>query len=348
MPLVTIIIPLFNNEKYLKKCLDSVLYQTYKNIETLIVNDASTDHSLQIAKEYEKNNKNIKIFNNPYNLGLSTSKNIGLEYANGDYVFFLDSNDYLSKNAIQTLVELAIFYNVSLVSAKHQNVLSNSPSSFSKPTKIQNHFINIEKNKSHLYFHCGVVWNKLYHQEIIQNIEFPAGLYYEDNAFIYPLLTKAKKVVQTNEILYFYRRHFKSITIANKLFPSERILDIYSIIDCIEKSCISLNTFSDYKNEILEIQKLLATTPLLNASTWFTMSKEDREQVLANLYQFTLTKFQIQNIIDTPIVQRKIEQNQLYKIRISLMLMQIKQKYFLEENNYSLDQAKKIISKYKR
>lgn len=88
MPLVTIIIPVYNTEKYLKKCLDTVVNQTYKNIEIIIINDASPDNSKEIIIQYTKKYKNIKLINNPVNLGVSISRNIGLDSANGDYIYF--------------------------------------------------------------------------------------------------------------------------------------------------------------------------------------------------------------------------------------------------------------------
>lgn len=101
MPLVTIIIPVYNTEKYLKKCLNSVVNQTYKNLEIIVINDASSDNSLAILENYAKKYKNIKLVNNPVNLGVSISRNIGLDCANGDYIYFLDSDDFIRNDAIE-------------------------------------------------------------------------------------------------------------------------------------------------------------------------------------------------------------------------------------------------------
>lgn len=145
MPLVTIIIPVYNTEKYLKKCLNSVVNQTYKNLEIILINDASSDNSLAILENYAKKYKNVKLVNNPVNLGVSISRNIGLDFANGDYIYFLDSDDFIRNDAIEKLVNLATLYDVPLVEAKYKSVFtSHEPKVI---TKSENRYINLEKDK---------------------------------------------------------------------------------------------------------------------------------------------------------------------------------------------------------
>ncbi len=204
MPLVTIIIPVYNTEKYLKKCLDSVVNQSYKNIEIIAINDASTDHSLHILKSYACTHKNVKILNNTCNLGTGASRNKGLDQATGDYIFFLDSDDEITYNAIERLIELSLTYNSPLVEASNKIVFNqNNIKIDNKPVAIKQ--IDIEKNKEYLFSKSGSACNKLYAHSLIEKERFPKGLIFEDAAFIYPVLTKTKKP-------FVLKRYYISIT----------------------------------------------------------------------------------------------------------------------------------------
>ena len=210
MPLVTIIIPVYNVEKYLKTCLDSVVLQTYKAIEIILINDASSDHSLSIMREYEKRYKNIKIINNPINLGVSISRNLGLDCANGEYIYFLDSDDWIIKDAIEKMVCLAKLYDVLLVEANYK-----TKNRTNKEEKIEISYENLQKNKDFLQRQAGAVWNKLYAHSLMENLRFPENLIYEDVLVSYPVFTQIKEYVHTSEYLYFYRKNPNSITRKN-------------------------------------------------------------------------------------------------------------------------------------
>ena len=103
--LVSIIIPVYNVDQYLSKCLDSVIHQTYHNLEIICVNDASSDNSLEILKEYASEDNRIKILNNAHNKGLASSRNIALKAVRGDFVLFVDSDDWIDVDTIEHCVE---------------------------------------------------------------------------------------------------------------------------------------------------------------------------------------------------------------------------------------------------
>ncbi len=148
MPLVTIIIPVYNTEKYLRKCLDSVVNQTFasRSLEIIIINDASTDYSSEIINQYASMYKNIKVITKTHNEGLSCARNIGMKYAQGEYIFFLDSDDWIAEETIEKLFYLAESYNCQLVEASNKIVYrQNIKAVTNKPPKIKQ--IDIEKNK---------------------------------------------------------------------------------------------------------------------------------------------------------------------------------------------------------
>ena len=108
MPKVSVIVPIYNVEKYIEKCINSLLSQTLEDIQIILVNDGSKDNSGNIAKEYEKNNKDRVIYVEKENGGLSDARNYGLKYATGDFIAFLDSDDYIEKNAYEEMYNKAI------------------------------------------------------------------------------------------------------------------------------------------------------------------------------------------------------------------------------------------------
>ena len=111
MVAISVIIPVYNVEKYLGRCLDSVVNQTFTDIEIICINDGSSDNSLEILKRYAQRDRRIKIFTQE-NSGLSASRNVGMKYASGDYIYFIDSDDYLVKTAFEELYKIATINNL--------------------------------------------------------------------------------------------------------------------------------------------------------------------------------------------------------------------------------------------
>lgn len=337
MPLVTIIIPIYNTERYLKQCLDSVVNQTYQNLEIIVINDASTDNSLSILEDYASTYKNINLINNPTNLGVSVSRNKGLDESNGDYIYFIDSDDFIRNDTIEKMIALVLEYDVSLVEAGYKNIFLNQKNkNRKKEKKIDPFYINIKENKEVIKQHIGMACNKLYKKELIDSLRFPIHLRYEDNAFIYPLLTKAKNIVATDEKLYFYRRHFYSYMIRANLFPTMDIFDLYPVTNLIKETCIQFGTYEEYKNCIDAIicEKIYDT--IIQSSTWIGIKKEDKKQILNNLYQYNRKQFDIPKI------------KEIHSIKKYLLSYYINETSSNKVYENSLSPAKRILSKYKR
>lgn len=348
MPLVTIIIPVYNTEKYLKECLNSVINQTYKNTEIIIINDASTDNSLTIIKKFIDSRFNIRLINHSKNLGVSISRNKGLDLANGEYIYFLDSDDFIRFDTIEKMITLAIDYNVALVEANYKKILINHKNIFkNKNTSV---LINIEENKDFIQNHLGMVWNKLYKKELIDKLRFPKNLRYEDNAFIYPLLTKVNKVVITTEILYFYRIHFQGFMLKNSFIPNSVILDLYKITDLIKKQCLKYGTYEKYKENINYIMQEKIFDTILQISTWIKISKTDKMKIISNLYLYNKKQYKMPEIKQTNYIENRLSKFKfIAKIKKYWILHFIKKEFTLnnKEENY-LDFVKNILSKYER
>ena len=209
--LVTIIVPIYNMELYLKECLDSIVKQSYSHLEILLINDGSTDRSLKICNEYQKKDKRIKVISKE-NGGLSSAKNMGLASANGKYIAFVDADDYVEPNFIEVL-----YKNIKLT-ASSLSICGYYKTYPEKEIKIVgSDFIVNGTEKYVLLFskyqsQTVASWNKLYDKSIFASLKFPDGINHEDTYLIPDILYNAKKVSYImSECLYHYRQRGDSI-----------------------------------------------------------------------------------------------------------------------------------------
>ena len=208
---ISVIIPVYNVEQYLGHCLDSVINQTYKNLEIICVNDASTDRSPLILEEYSKKNSRIVIVNNAKNSRLGPTRNHGMEIATGDYVHFLDSDDWLEPDAYEKLVNtiekisdidvIHFFWND--VSDKTRKIVSYA----CEDDKFLSKTINLYNDSNLLKIWDRRVWNKLYSNNFLKknNLKFNDYPCHEDTEFSLLVILKAQKIYFLNEVLLNYR-----------------------------------------------------------------------------------------------------------------------------------------------
>jgi len=246
-PKVSIVVPVYNVEMYLEKCLDSVINQTLKDIEIIIINDGSTDNSLQIIKKYEKIDERIIVINNGSNKGLGKTRNIGLSIAKGEYIGFVDSDDWIDNRMFEILYENAKIFKTDItISPVH--VFDDNSGEFSYDdnyftlASLDNSFdnrpFNHLKNKDVFFLIPVMAFNKIYRREFIKYFKFLESLLFEDNSFFYQAYLNAERVSIVRNFLYYYRVNRKG-SITSK---SNELLDI------IKTLYICLNVFknSDY------------------------------------------------------------------------------------------------------
>lgn len=213
-PLISVIVPVYNVEKYLNKCIDSIISQTYENLEILIVNDGSTDNSGKICEEYAKNDKRIKIIHQK-NGGLSAARNTGIKNSTGEYIGFVDSDDWIDQEMYQTLYEILTAYDgdisacgITKVDNESEKIKLRKPkvSQYTQSEYLKKYFkIN---SQSCEYYAC----NKLYKRTLLTNTQYPIGLTSEDVLGTYKAILHAGKVVATTQNYYHYRQNSQSIT----------------------------------------------------------------------------------------------------------------------------------------
>lgn len=213
--LVSIIVPVYNVEQYLIRCVDSILNQSYKNIEIILVNDGSTDQSLEVCKVLEKKDSRIKVINQQ-NLGLSEARNAGLKYATGDYIGFVDSDDYIENRMIENLLLNAEKNNADVSCGRafihSRDGIVRHPNN--NPKEIITIFNKEELINSYLNGPITMAaWDKLYKKETLNGIYFDKNIFNEDADFILKLCLANKKFVCDSRKYYHYvKRNEGSLT----------------------------------------------------------------------------------------------------------------------------------------
>ncbi|HEP1806196.1 TPA: glycosyltransferase [Streptococcus suis] len=233
--LVSVIVPVYNVEKYLSQCLDSIIHQTYKNLEIILVNDGSTDGSGKICDDYAAKDGRIKVIHQE-NGGLSDARNKGLDLMTGQFVTFVDSDDYLENNCIHTLYTYACTCKTDISIGKFIEFEENTSQFL-----FHNHLNNGNKiefltgdqclERHHKYFLSIFVtaWAKLYRTSLFNDsnpckkIRYPLGVLHEDQYTTHKLFLKSNKIVFVNDYLYVYRVRKNSIT--NTPLSDKRIMD---------------------------------------------------------------------------------------------------------------------------
>ena len=211
LPLISVIVPVYNVEKYIGKCLESICCQTYSNLEIIVVNDGSTDNSRQIVLQWTEKDKRI-VFLEQQNSGVSVARNLGIEKAHGEYIAFVDSDDYIADNMYMELYHLLKKSNCNMVVCGYMAVDDDGKpinEKYGDPKeKIyseEEYLWTMQDNvRIHTSFICP--WNKLYLKSLFDDIRFPAGKVNEDNWIIHKLVYKTHKVAYINQYLYYYRQ----------------------------------------------------------------------------------------------------------------------------------------------
>ena len=222
--MITVIINVYNGEKYIKKCLDSIVNQTYKDLEILVINDGSTDNTLSICKSYK--DKRIKIITTK-NQGLSLSRNIGIDNANGKYLYFIDADDFIELDTIEYLYNLSKKYKTDITTCMTMDIVDYNYKVKQQEEKIE--IIDQEEMLKKILLSKNrdvATWNKLIKKELFNNLRFENRII-NDMAFTHKLVSRTNKILYSNQIKHFYLRHKESIT--GKKASTERLIDIYNV-----------------------------------------------------------------------------------------------------------------------
>ena len=211
---VSIVLPVYNVEKYLARCLDSILNQTFENFEVICVNDGSPDNSLEILEKYKKIDNRIKIISQE-NKGLSGARNTGIKHSNGEYIAFIDSDDVIHPQYLEVLASFIGDSDV-IASAHIENISEVPKISKINTNKVKVSFYNNIRseyiNKKLYKKTLSVVWNKLYKKDIFENLNFKEGISPgEDDIFTFEMMMKINSLKIVDSKLYYYMTNPSSI-----------------------------------------------------------------------------------------------------------------------------------------
>ena len=269
---VSVIVPVYNVEKYIERCLESLVNQTLQDIEIIVVNDGSKDGSEDIIKRYLKSYGKMIKYVTKQNGGLSDARNYGMKYATGEYIAFLDSDDYVDVTIYEKMYNKAIEENCDFVECDFIWKYDNK--------EVQDYGELYKDNHEMLERARVVAWNKLIKRTLLEqiNITFPKGLWYEDVEFFYKLVPHIKKFGFVKEYLIYYVQRGDSIAKTQ----NERTKEIFYVLDNVIDYYKENNLYEEYKPE-LEYTYMR----LLLCSSFFRMVKIKDKKIRKKLLNET-------------------------------------------------------------
>lgn len=340
---VSVIVPVYNVEKYLEECLNSLINQTLKDIEIICVNDGSTDNSADILESYAKKDDRLLVITQE-NQGLAAARNTGLNYVNGEYIYFIDSDDFLELNALEELYNIAVeksldFVLFPLINFDDEIGEYYHTSYYDMPTIADivkdNVFSYVDLGDSMFKMAVSAV-NKFYKAEFIDRIgsRFPVGLIFEDNVFFWEVLLNAERIYFVQKHYYIRRRHLDSITSKTNIKHADT-LKIHNMIFEIFKK---YGLFDKFKKKLFNQKVVSANMRFSNVNDdikpiFFEKIKKDFEEMIG--------EYGFENILNHLLLRSKLIFRNVIKSKDS-------QEYILSLKYDELESNIKNISKKNR
>lgn len=264
---VSVIVPIYNASEYLSRSIESILNQSYENLEIILIDDCSTDNSKEIIKKYALKDTRIKPFYSEVNQGVSKSRNIGLKSVSGDYVMFMDADDYIVKDMIKIMLEKAIKYNSDMIDSYHLIIYNNKTFLEHKPLKED--LILGNKDNIEMITKSSYITGKLINTKLLKGLLFNESLRrYEDLVFEHELKLRVNNYCLIKDVLYYYYQVTGSLinTLGEKhkvyLEAAKIVLDLYK---------------NENKESRLTIESMLFTNAFLTGITKVIKNDESLE-----------------------------------------------------------------------
>lgn len=302
-PLITVIVPVYNVEQYLRQCLDSILNQTYQEIEVLLINDGSTDASDEICREYAERDNRIRYFVKE-NGGLSDARNYALDRAEGEYVTFVDSDDFLMEQALEKLYATSLLGESDLVVGFFCYFEEPYFQLFTKEhfPELPITYVDIlyalhqmDEMVDVNFLRFSTAWGKLYKLSLFDGIRYPYGKYAEDQFTTWRLYLKAEKIAVSNQVVYAYRHNPNSLSnnfnlshmdyidaLEERIHETKDIegIDIvktYRMYDYVLKRRLSELKFYGYEEEWEKLKNKIELLNIENSINRGKMEKKDEQ-----------------------------------------------------------------------
>lgn len=284
--LISILIPVYNTQPYLKKCLESVLAQTYRELEILLIDDGSTDGSLKTCLEYSERDSRIEVISSAH-IGVGATRNLAVRKARGEYLAFIDSDDFVDRNYIETLYGAVQKYNTPIAASSYCKVHSETIIASEEETE-EDQILYQKEIMKELVKDTRILSNvamKLIKKEVFQGIEFPEGCMYEDLAVSYKLFLKAGKMVYTTGTKYYYVYRKRSISnqsfvkgSADLYFASKELLNF---LQCNYPEFVREQRWKCIKVASSVLQRMIAS-----GNIDAVLEAELRDEVASGIWEF--------------------------------------------------------------
>lgn len=309
MPEVSTIIPVYNNSKYLEDCFNSLVSQTLKDIEIIAIDDASTDNSYEILKSYQEKYPNIHVYKNETNKGQGATRNRGLELATGEYIGFVDSDDFIDPKMYETMYEGAKKNN-------YPDIITTGIAPTKQDEKFQNTTDNIQRREGCLqsikrdpmiiFWESPACWNKIFRKDKIKDLKFLTNCMWEDIAFTYSMMAKSDTVLSFANPDYHYRRDITRGVSSKGYQVNDHILDIFRVEDELEKEAKKESNFEELKEVIRMIQVSGCIQRIKEISTW-NISDDKKRELMQNIYNLTEEKYGPIASLDQALLSSKVD-----------------------------------------
>ena len=284
MARISVIVPVYNAERYLNQCISSIANQTMKDIEIIAINDGSTDNSLNVLDDLSfKYKGRLKVFSKE-NGGAGSARNIGIENSNGEFIKFVDADDYLKVDILEKMYTFAKENNVSLVRGNYQTIFG--------PFKMEdkcswndirgNQIINLKQNKDYIVTETPGIGNKLISRNLMGDLRFPEKTKWEDLAIMPVVIASSEKLFHMDEPVYNYRVNMNT-TIKDFINKIPNVLDIIKCVENIEKQMDLRGLSDEYKAQIESLYILHTLFRVENAMLWVNLSHNKKEIVINSL-----------------------------------------------------------------
>ena len=346
MKKVSIIVPVYNAEKYLEKCISSIANQTLEDIEILAINDGSKDNSLNVLDNLSiKYKDKIRVFDQP-NGGAGSARNVGIDNAQGEFIKFVDADDYLSLNILERMYTIAKEKKVSLVRGNYQTIIGPIKTidtcswSDIKESKI----IDVRENKDYIVTETPGIGNKLIKRDLIGDLRFPEKTKWEDLAIMPVIIASSEKLFHLNEPVYNYRVNMNT-TITDFINKIPNILDIVRCCDNIEIEMTKRGLNEEYKEQIESLYILHTLYRVENAMLWVNFPRAKKEIVVTSLIAILNSKYP--NWQNNAIFNRYRKINPLFNWDINRVNKFLNEEYLIDDIEKAKDNINNSFRKEK-
>lgn len=267
---ISIIVPVYQVEKYIKECIDSILAQTFTDFELILVDDGSKDNSGKICDEYAVKDSRIRVLHKE-NGGAAVARNSGMDKATANYFTFIDGDDYIVPTMLECLYKKISEEDADIAACNYRYVFENGEKDYSTENKaeiLSGKEIFYNRKNERNYGFWTVVWNKLYKAETFKNVRFRCGKYYEDEFWANDIFQMNIKVVTVSDCLYYYRQHSASTMRMKKIQRSFDLIDAFG-----ER----INIYLEEQHSREAYKVLIYSLEYLKESKELIKSRQDKE-----------------------------------------------------------------------